>query len=159
MGWGSRDQVRALSQTPDYLYYDKIGNWGGRRTGTAVLTEQEGRLMSWGQSTCWDCLELGAKDWEEDRRTGIHPCQVQGQELAPRTNKLGYNEAHLLPRTHSLPGKKRQMAGLEQFSMSNEEKNRSPLSTILTVEIPFLHIGLCFIHWTQPSWTQHWGWE
>lgn len=85
---------------------DNIGNWGGRWTGPAVLTEQEGRLMSWGQSTCWDCLELGAKDWEEDRRTGIHLRQVQGQELAPRTKKLGYNEAHLLARTHSLPGKR-----------------------------------------------------
>lgn len=40
MRWESRDEVRALSQTPDYLYFDKIGNWGGRWTGTAVLTEQ-----------------------------------------------------------------------------------------------------------------------
>lgn len=26
MEWGSRDQLTALSQPPDFLYFDKIGN-------------------------------------------------------------------------------------------------------------------------------------
>lgn len=52
MGWGSRDQLRALSQPSDCLYFDKIGKGEGGGMGTAVLKEQEGSQMSRGQSGC-----------------------------------------------------------------------------------------------------------
>lgn len=41
---GKQRSIASLSQSPDFLYFDKIGKWGVVGTGTTVLTEEKGQM-------------------------------------------------------------------------------------------------------------------